>query len=238
MESLNIQTTQNVDIHYEVASIGDRLLARLLDWIIFIVYYFAFFVIVGQMRLGLSYGIIVLMLLPILTYDLWCETFFQGRSFGKMIMKLRVVRLDGGQPGFGDYLIRWLLRLIEGMAALSPGLCLLVVVINGRGQRIGDIIAGTTLIKTGQRVQLRDTILMQMNPNYVIVFPQVAVLSDRDVNIIRDVLKQAMTSQNYPVVERLAARVKEVMGVYPMMPSMQFLHIVLSDYTHYSFEGK
>jgi len=238
MTGLSIQTTQNVDIHYEAASIGDRILARLLDWIIFIVYVVAVLLIMGKVTVLVGPGPFILALLPMLTYDLWCETLFQGRSFGKMIMKLRVIRIDGAQAGIGDFFIRWLFRLVEGMIAISPGLALLVVIINGRGQRLGDVVAGTTVIKTEQKVQLRDTIMMRFNPNYVIMFPQVAVLSDQDVTIIRDVMKQAMNSHNYPAIERLAAKVKEVLGVSPMMPSIQFLHIVLNDYTHYSFEEK
>ncbi|TND08754.1 MAG: RDD domain-containing protein [Bacteroidetes bacterium] len=237
MQSLNIQTTQNVDINYEVANIGDRLLARLIDWGIFVVLIIALSIVNASLQLSITSGLYILLISPIICYDLICEPLFQGRSFGKMVLKLRVIKIDGTQPGIGDYIIRWMFRLLEGLVAISPGLCLLVVLVNGRGQRFGDIVAGTTVISTKQKVQLRDTIMMQYNPNYVIQFPQVSMLSDRDVGLIREVLKQAMNSQNYPAIERLSARVKEVLGINPMMPSMQFLHIVLNDYTHYNFES-
>lgn len=236
MQTINIQTTQNVDISYEVANVGDRLLARLLDWVIFVVLYIVISIVSASMMLFDSPGLMLVLFSPILLYDLICETLFGGRSFGKMIMHLRVVKVDGSAPGFGNYLIRWMFRLLEGFGPVFPGLCLLVVLINGKGQRFGDIVAGTTLISTKNKVKLHDTIMMPYNPHYVIQFPQVAQLSDRDVGLIREVLRQAMNSQNYPAVERLAARVKEVIGIAPMMPAMQFLHIVLNDYTHHNFE--
>jgi hypothetical protein len=73
------------------------------------------------------------------------------------------------------------------------------------------------------------------------VFPQVAVLSDRDMNIIRSIMQQAYSTANYPLMETLAARVKHVMQVNPdprQLPAPQFLNIVLADYAHYAFEGK
>lgn len=236
MAQLNILTTQNVVISYETASIGDRVLARLLDWLILIVYSTFIFIILSRVAFNISGGVWVLLLLPVLTYDVWCETLFSGRSFGKMILKLRVVKVDGSMPGIGDYMTRWLLRLLEGVLSASPGLALLVMLINGKGQRIGDILAGTAVVKTTQNFRLHDTILMQMHPQYNIVFPQVSILSDHDVNTVKDVLKQALVSKNYPAIERLAARIRELMGVNPPIPSLQFLHIVLNDYTHYSFE--
>lgn len=236
MAQLNILTTQNVVISYETASIGDRVLARLLDWLILIVYTTLVFVIISRIGTEISGGLVMLVLLPVYTYDVLCESIFQGRSFGKMVLKLRVVKVDGSQPGVGDFITRWLLRLLEGVISLSPGLALLVMFVNGRGQRIGDILAGTAVVKTTQNFRLHDTILMQMHPQYNIVFPQVSMLSDYDVNTVKDVLKQALISKNYPAIERLAARMRELMGVNPPIPSIQFLHIVLNDYTHYSFE--
>ena len=236
MAQLDVLTTQNVLISYETASLGDRVLARLLDWLIMTVYAVFIFVIISKLSFQVSGGIITLLVLPVLTYDVWCESLFQGRSFGKMVLKLRVVRVDGSQPGIGDFITRWLLRLLEGVISVSPGLALIVMFVNGRGQRVGDILAGTAVVKTTQNFRLHDTILMQMHPTYNIVFPQVSMLSDHDINVVKDVLKQAYTSKNFPAIERLAAKMRELMGVNPPIPSVQFLHIVLNDYTHYSFE--
>src|ERR1035437_516074 len=97
MDNIRIQTTQNVDIEYEVASIGDRILATLLDYLFFIAYFLLVVLIASLTSWAVfeSIAIISLLALPILFYDLVCEVFFQGKSFGKMIMKIKVVMLNG-----------------------------------------------------------------------------------------------------------------------------------------------
>ena len=115
MDNIKIQTTQNVDIEYELASIGDRILATLLDYLFFFGYILLVFLFIALIGSDIedNLWLLVVLFLPILLYDLLCEMFFQGKSFGKMIMKIKVVKLDGTQAGFGAYLLRWLLlRLV------------------------------------------------------------------------------------------------------------------------------
>ncbi|MBA3971750.1 MAG: RDD family protein, partial [Bacteroidetes bacterium] len=160
MDNIKIQTTQNVDIEYELASIGDRILATLLDYVFFIAYFVLLLIIAGFTK-GLffeSIAVIIILVLPVFLYDLLCEMFFQGKSLGKMIMKIKVVKLDGTQAGFGAYMLRWLLRIID-TKLFSGGVALIAIIVNGKGQRIGDMAAGTTVIKMKQKITLNDTIL-------------------------------------------------------------------------------
>src|ERR1041385_2125109 len=135
MDKIQIQTTQNVEIEYELASVGDRVLASLLDYLFFIIY-FIFLGFIGNATGGFynSTTFIIIVLLPVLLYDLLCEIIFQGKSFGKMIMKIKVVKLDGTQATLPAYLLRWILRIIDTVI-FSPGVALLVLVLNERGQR-------------------------------------------------------------------------------------------------------
>lgn len=234
MARLYIRTTQNVDIHYEVASIGDRILARLIDYGFIAIYAVTVYQITSRIELNQTQQLIFQ--LPALTYDLWCETIFQGRSFGKMLLKLKVVKVDGSQASVGDYFMRWIFRLLEGGIALTPFLGLLIIMLNRRGQRLGDMAAGTTVVNLRNKASINDTLLMQVHPAYHVQFPQVAMLSDRDVRIVREALHQAMVNNNYNALGRLSAKVRQVMGVNPPMPDLQFLHIVLADYSRYSFD--
>ena len=149
MDNISIHTTQNVDIEYQLASIGDRILATLLDYLLFLAYFL--FAALTKWELFDSIAIMSILVLPILFYDLICEVLFQGKSFGKMIMKIKVVMLDGTQANFGAYLLRWLLRIID-MRLFGGALALIAILINGKGQRIGDMAAGTTVIKMKQKV--------------------------------------------------------------------------------------
>lgn len=243
-----INTTQNVVIDYEVASSGERVLARLLDLAFFAAYTVLMYVIFGKLlstfsgnlQTEIGTAIFLLIPIPVITYTLWCETLFNGRSFGKMILGLKVVKTDGTPAGLGDFAFRWITRILEGETGIFTALALPVALISNKSQRIGDMIAGTIVIRTKVRNSIRSTILAQINPTYKVVFPQVAVLSDRDMNIIRNVMQQAYSTANFALMENLAAKVKQTMNVNPdprQLPSPQFLNIVLADYAHYAFEG-
>ncbi|HCI71200.1 MAG TPA: RDD family protein, partial [Balneola sp.] len=84
------------------------------------------------------------------------EVVWNGKSFGKWMMGLQVVMLDGSSPSFGNYLIRWMLRLLE-VSFTNGILAFITVLINGKGQRLGDIAAKTCVIKTRKKVKLSDT---------------------------------------------------------------------------------
>lgn len=237
MDNIKIQTTQNVDIEYELASIGDRILATLLDYLFFFGYTLLVFLFFGLLNSDLEdyLWLLVLCFLPILLYDLLCETFFQGKSFGKMIMKIKVVKLDGTQAGFGAYLLRWLLRIID-TRIFSGGIALIAILANGKGQRIGDMAAGTTVIKMKQKVTIRDTILNKVKPTYTIVYEEVSKLSDSDIAIIKEVMQVSLRTGNQQAIDRLARKTKETMGITTNLPHTQFLATVVQDYTQYNFD--
>jgi uncharacterized RDD family membrane protein YckC len=249
-DTARINTTQNVVIQYEVASVGERVLARLLDWVLFAGYYALAAFIVSRIistmddwedRASAGEILYLLILIPIATYTLWCESFFNGKTFGKMILGLKVVKTDGSPAGVGDIAFRWILRVLEGEIAVFTALALPVAIISNRSQRIGDMVAGTIVIRVKVKNSIRNTILAQINPSYRVVFPQVAVLTDKDMNIIRRIMQQAYSTANYALMETLAHKVKQVMRVNPdprQLPAPQFLNIVLADYAHYAFEGR
>lgn len=243
-----INTTQNVRIDYEVASAGERLLARLLDIVFFIGYLLLVYIIASQIfsnvssRAAEDIGTVVYIMLPlpVMLYTLWCESLFNGKTFGKMILGLKVVKTDGTPAGIGDYAFRWITRLFEGEAGAFTALALPVCLISDKSQRIGDMLAGTIVIRTKVKNSIRSTILAQINPSYRVVFPQVGVFTDKDMNIIRAIMQQSYTTANYPLMESLANKVKQTMNVWPdprQLPTPQFLNIVLADYAHYAFEG-
>ena len=51
--------------------------------------------------------------LPVLCYFLLSEITLNGQSLGKMAMRIKVITVEGGQPSIGQYLIRWVFRLID-----------------------------------------------------------------------------------------------------------------------------
>ncbi|MGZ4034384.1 MAG: RDD family protein [Bacteroidia bacterium] len=240
MDNIKIQTTQNVDIEYELASIGDRILATLLDGVFFFAYFLLLMLFLSLMN-GLRSGnmtieiILIVASLPLMFYNLLCEIFFQGRSFGKMIMKIKVVMLDGSPATFGAYMLRWMLRIID-IFAFSGAVALVAIISNEKGQRVGDMAAGTTVIKMKQKITINDTILNKVKPEYTIVFNEVTRLSDNDIAIIKDVMRISLQSNNVEAIHKLAIKTKEAMGITTNLPDAQFLATVVQDYTHYNFD--
>jgi RDD family len=168
-------------------------------------------------------------------YHLYMEQFFNGQSLGKKIMKIKVVKLDGSQPQFGAYLIRWILRVID--TSLFNGLiALLTVALSENSQRLGDMAAGTTVISLKQKVNLKNTILYRTAPDYKIVFNEVNKLSDKDVGIIKDVFDHCTRNSDYVGLNKLAQKIKDKMEITSAMPDSQFIKVVLLDYSQYQFE--
>ncbi|RYF51492.1 MAG: RDD family protein, partial [Cytophagaceae bacterium] len=182
--TVSIQTSQNVTLEYEPASLGDRILAFLLDYLIFLGWLILYFVLTkllpGAFRSSFWTGLFLL--LPFMLYDLLCETFLNGQSLGKIAMKIRVVMLDGSSPGLGAYLLRWLLRIIESPMFFGGMVAIITIAANGRGQRIGDIAAGTTVVKLTRPITLAQITYRALPDDYQVRFPEVAQLSDRDLN--------------------------------------------------------
>ena len=114
---IEVQTTQNVTIDYETAGVGYRLLAYILDWVVILIWYLGW---IGILSIFSEAGlwsafdsntamifIIIIMASPVLFYDLLFETLNKGQSIGKMIVKIRVVNVDGTVPSGTSYLLRW-----------------------------------------------------------------------------------------------------------------------------------
>lgn len=235
MENIRIQTAQNVELEYEIAGIGNRIVASLIDILILAAYALAISLLSDLLFSGtFMASIIVLLYLPAFFYDLLCEIFMDGQSFGKRQMDIKVVRLDGMQPTVGNYLLRWLLRFVD-VGFMYIGL--IVMLFTEKSQRLGDLAAGTTVVKLKQRVTLEDTIFTPLQQGYVPTFREVEKLNDHDMDVVRDVLKAISTRDAGPAIHEAAAHAMHIlerkMDVVSTMPPAQFLDIVLRDYNYY-----
>jgi uncharacterized RDD family membrane protein YckC len=177
-------------------------------------------------------GVLTLFLLPASIYHLLCETFLNGQSFGKKIIKIKVVKLDGTQPNFGSYLIRSIFRLID-----RPLIAVITVAVSKNSQRFGDMVAGTTVIQMNRHVSIKETILHQQMADYKIVYSQVALMSDKDATTIREVLDFSIRQNQPQHLRLLSKKIKEKYGIIDVKQSdNDFLNTLLTDYTNYQFE--
>src|ERR671935_198559 len=156
---LRIRTAEHVGISYDVAGIGNRVLAAFLDvlFILVIVLGLSFIVIraiLPQLRLSQSTDftiaavlIVVLYLLTPFAYWVVLETFWNGQTLGKRIVGIRVLRDDGSPVGFFAIAARALLRILDLVPILLP-VDIVLMVGSRKGQRLGDFVA-STVVTTG-----------------------------------------------------------------------------------------
>lgn len=243
MTQLSINTTQNVNINFTAASVGDRIFAQLLDILVMI----AYAVVVGVLLdiTGLSttieamdtwsvmgaYGIIYS---PIMFYTIVQESLWEGQTIGKRIMKTKVIKLDGYQAGFGDYLIRWLFRLVEILIGYGI-IALIAVIASKKSQRLGDMAAGTAVITLKNKVNINHTIIQDINSDYVPTYPLVIKLSDNDVRIIKETFENAITTRDFATIIKLREKVLSVTGIKNQSGNDQdFIRTLLKDYNYYT----
>ena len=235
MDNFQIETAQNVNIIQNVADVGDRILAYLIDSLILAAYVIVIVIVFSQLSIFDDHYMIAAMTigLPLFLYHLLWEMFWDGRSPGKAVMKLRVVKLDGTKPAFSNYLIRWLFRAID-LSISSGAIALFTILLNGKGQRIGDIAATTTVITEKKTISLAQTILTKIPDDYVPKYPQVTVFKDSEMQTIKTLFNQARYNGNHHVILRLSDRVSKVMEVTFDEKPVVFLDKVIKDYNFYT----
>ncbi len=235
MQTIRITTSQNIDIDYELAGVGERIVAFIIDYAIFFLIYIAGIIISVYTKMADSTINVIIMLVIygslFVFYDLACEIFMNGQSVGKKVMKIKVVSLNGARPTLGQYLLRWLFRIVD--FSLSFYMCgLITAVVSDKRQRLGDIVAGTTLIKTHPRTQINSVAFIPEASDYEPVFREALQLSDGDVELVHEVINTYIKTRNSVIVYNMATRIKEHLQVTlpPFMNDMQFLQTIVKDY--------
>jgi uncharacterized RDD family membrane protein YckC len=243
MTQLSINTTQNVNINFTAASVGDRILGQLLDSLVKIAYGIMVYIIVQIFSLenlfdGLDQWSIIAIIsvigLPVMFYSLIQESLWEGQTIGKKLMKVKVIKLDGYQAGFGDYLIRWLFRLID-ISVGNGVIGLIAIVSSSKNQRLGDMAAGTAIISLKNNININHTIIQDINSDYLPTYPLVIKLSDNDVRIVKETFETAVLQKDFVTLSKLANKISTVTGIKNTSGTdTDFIRVVLKDYNFYT----
>lgn len=238
METVGIETAQNVILDNEPASIADRIIAYIIDALIIYSWLVLWVIVIANTAdTNPSTAVWVLFFLlaivPFLFYHLVWEVTMNGQSIGKRARQIKVARMDGGQPRLGQYLLRWILRPIDTFYWIG----LVVILINGKGQRLGDLAAGTTVISLKPRMKLKDTLLTEVPAEHIVRFPEAVRLTDAQAAMIREVLNNRRVEDRWALIEEMAQKVRAVIGTNgDGMRSMEFLETVLRDHVYLTSE--
>ncbi|NJM26909.1 MAG: RDD family protein [Bacteroidia bacterium] len=232
MQTISVRTTQNVFIDYPIASLGDRILAYLIDSLIQFAYIALIFYALYKLDLDSVALNVAIITLPFLGYHAVFEILMGGQSPGKRQMKIKVVRMDGTSPTIGNFLMRWLFRLVE-IFLLRGAIAIITIAANGRGQRLGDVVAGTTVVKVVPQ-SASDTVFTIHDENYQPVFAEVMKLTDYDVELLQQALVANRDHGNNRPVDYASEQVKRYLGIESDMPPVKLLYTLIKDYSFYT----
>jgi uncharacterized RDD family membrane protein YckC len=232
MPTINVRTTQNVLINYQVAGVWDRILAFFIDGLIFVAYLILAFFLLAASNL-LTDWLWILIYLPVFFYNLAFEILMNGQTPGKRATDLKVVRLDGNSPTIANYILRFVLWPVDVL--FMGSVAITFILLTPFGQRLGDLAGGTTVVKMKVQVPLTSSqILKGMTDEYIPQFPQIVNLSDNDINIIKEALKVNVELGNEKPILILTEKIKTMLGIQSDLPPVKFLYTILKDYQHFT----
>lgn len=245
MQTIEIRTAQNVTIEYEIASLRERGLAIFIDLIIVVSFFVFMFFFMALFLPGIFGGmnselfmIVMYLVSPVtgfLLYEFASEVLANGQSWGKKAMNIQVVRLDGKEPELTDYMLRTAFHIVDTLFSFGV-LAAIVIGSSAKGQRLGDLTANTTVIRTRNtgRFSLEDILKIDSLEKYEPHYPQVRSLSEQDMLVVKSIVSR---NQKYPnTAQRQAAliaarHIAQILDI-PEVPRdpVAFLRTLLRDY--------
>lgn len=237
MSTIEINTSQNVKIEYQLAGLALRLFAYLIDLAVLVVSIIVFTNIFSDVKISNINLSIIFLMFYLVFYSLLSEVIGNGQSIGKLAMGIKVIKINGDELEFYDYFGRWTLRFIDIYFSLGI-IASIMVISNKNGQRLGDLIGGTTVIKKRSTFGFKLGDILKLNQkdrdNYEFEYPLARKLEEKDVLLIKNLIyrKQSYRNKSHQqAYDALVKRIAEVVDV-PQIPNDKeaFLNKVMTEY--------
>ncbi|MEO9964807.1 MAG: RDD family protein [Reichenbachiella sp.] len=238
MQSIEINTTQNVRINYEVAQLGDRILAFIIDFLIILAAFILTSILAAIFSSVGGDMLFFLVAMPIfIFYNLASEIILNGRTIGKRSMSLKVVKTNGKEPKNSDYFLRWVFRMIDIYLSLGS-IAIIFIATSKNGQRLGDLISDTTLIriKPGGHITYNDILRNQEKAQIEVTYQWAKNLSDKEILLIQEVLRRNKKYNNQSheeILDELVGKVKQKLHLdfqLDVGDKKEFLRTTVRDY--------
>ena len=232
-DELVVTTPEGVLLTYRLAGLGSRYLARLLDAVIRIalVLLFAKVVDVGGHR-GWAKAVAYIGLFAVLLgYDIVSEIATRGRTLGKMAVGVRVIRADGRPVDVWSSVVRNLIRIIDEI--LTVGIVAVISIFaTRRGQRLGDLAAGTVVIRERTFRAAPDPLPeWATDPNAPFLAWDTSSVTQDELGVVRSFLaRRSMltTDARGRLAKQLADRIRPRVPAAPDWTDEQFLVSVVA----------
>ena len=240
MNRIDVETSRHVRLSYEPAPILHRMLAWGVDVSLYVIYIVTFLWIWGGIlpsqiteNLDLNWVVMLFLSLPYFIYFPLIETVWEGRSVGKKVLGIRVTKTDGTRAGLGDYIVRWLFRFIE-ISGTGGVIAILTILINGKGQRVGDLVANTCVILEDGHTMSHRKLFSNTNSDHNVVFSTAAELEDKDIRVIQTLLnshRDYSPRARRELMDRSRKLIEQKIGASDdTLSSEEYLKTIVRDY--------
>lgn len=237
MRTIDILTTQNVTINYELADVKDRIFATVIDMIIQTIglLLLAWLFVSTGILPSIEYFLYFILFPVLFFYYFVSEIIMDGQTLGKRMVGIKVVKLTGAEPSINDYLMRWALRPIDIFFSLGA-IGIMLVSSSEKGQRLGDIVANTTVVKvkTVKSIQLVDILNIRTLGSYEPVYRQVRQFNEDEMLLLKEVMDKSLKFKNIGHDEALemAAQVAKNRLNLDAIPTdrVGFIRTLIKDY--------
>ena len=187
MKKIEITTPQNVTIEYKLAGLSDRIIAFIIDLLLM----WGVIIMLGGL-LSLLFQNAETMFsvaaIPIFFFytPIW-EIYNAGKTPGKHFIRLQVVKMSGVSLNAYDIFMRWAFRMVDIYFSLGS-IASVLISSSSNNQRLGDILAGTAIIKTGKSDRLSLEKIMKIHDlcNYEVQFPAVTTFTNDEMLLIKE----------------------------------------------------
>jgi uncharacterized RDD family membrane protein YckC len=231
-------TPEAVTIAVDVAGLGSRMIAWLIDSLIQLAVVLPIVLGVGAGNLAEGPELVVISLVIFLMvwgyYPIF-EVLWQGRTPGKRAQRIRVIRTDGQPANGAAILVRNLIRILD--VILLPFLAVISMLVTSRAQRLGDLAAGTMVVRE-PRFSEPETVRLPNRADLPVV--DATGLSEREYDVIRSFLARRSSldpTARWRLSAQLAASVRGRVGSLPDgVPDEAMLEAVAQSYRR-RFEG-
>lgn len=232
MKTISINTSQHVNIDYELATWVDRALAFAIDLFIVGVFLWVMILVFPD-----SKYIHYIITLPVFLFaNLIIEIAYNGQSLGKKMLRIKIVKINSTPLKVSDFIIRWCFRCLDIYGSLGL-LASLFVGSSKYHQRLGDMLGATVVIKLNstKKLSLSDLLRIQSIADYQPIYHQAIRLNEQEVLTIKQVLDDFKTYKNEAhaqLIDDCTTKVMALMGLEEHVQDkhVDFLKTVLKDY--------